>query len=44
MIKKVICKMFGHKIQHAGFCPFTRIDYDVCTKCETMFEVKGQND
>ena len=36
--------MFGHKIQHAGFCPFTRIDYDVCTKCETMFAVKGQDD
>ena len=44
MIKQLICKMFGHKLQHAGFCPFTKIDYDVCIKCETMIAVKGKDD
>ena len=44
MIKKLICKMFGHKLQNAGFCPFTKIDYNVCIKCETMIAVKGKDD
>lgn len=42
MINKLFCKIFGHKIEHAGFCPFTKIDYDVCTKCTKMMPSKGK--
>lgn len=35
-IKRLICKIKGHKLTKAGSCPFTGLSYDACTRCNSL--------
>lgn len=41
ILKYSSCKMFGHKLQYAGSCPYTRLVYDYCLRCESMIPKQG---
>lgn len=42
MINYLFCKIFGHKLERAGACPFTGKIYDACKKCDSMIEVNNE--
>jgi hypothetical protein len=38
-MKKIYCAIFGHKVEYAGVCPPTGIEYNFCIRCESMIEI-----
>lgn len=36
LFKNFICKIRGHKLSPAGTCPFTRLTYSYCEKCDSL--------
>jgi hypothetical protein len=36
IIKKITCKIKGHKLERAGSCPFTGKTYDACIRCQAF--------
>lgn len=41
LFKLIYCKIMGHSLKHAGSCPFTGKDYDVCSVCLNLIETKN---
>lgn len=36
IVKRLRCRVFGHKLVQAGTCPFTGSTYDYCEPCGMM--------
>jgi hypothetical protein len=42
-MKKILCLILKHKTIYAGLCPFTKAEYNLCTRCTKMIKINGSD-